>query len=150
MGLLGRIIHMIGFEVIGIIIFTPITMFILNKNFLDTSVLVVIISIMAMIWNFIYNYLFDVIETFLGGHRSKRYFNVRILHTLLFEVVLLIITIPFIASWLRISLFEALFVDIGFVIFYVLYALAYNYTFDKIYFRIFRYNNYTYTATLNL
>ncbi|QIV96729.1 putative membrane protein [Allofrancisella inopinata] len=150
MGLLGRIIHMVGFEVMGIIIFTPITMFILNENVFDTSVLVAVISIMAMIWNFIYNYLFDIVETCLDGHRSKRRFNIRILHTLLFEVVLLIITIPFIASWLRISFLDALFVDIGFVIFYVFYALAYNYTFDKIYFRMFRYNNYTYTATFNL
>ncbi|AJC48302.1 PACE efflux transporter [Allofrancisella guangzhouensis] len=134
MSFFGRLVHMIGFEAIGIIVFTPITMFILNENILSMGILVVIISVTAMAWNFIYNYLFDLIEIYLGGHRSKRYFNIRMLHTILFEAGLLIITIPFIAYWLEISLMEALIVDIGFVIFYVFYALAYNYTFDKVYF----------------
>ena len=137
MGFWARIIHMLGFEVFGVIIFTPFAMLVLNESIFHIGVIAIAISLMAMVWNFIYNYIFDLIESSLNGHRSTRKISMRLLHALLFEVGLLIVTVPLVAYWLEMSLLNALLVDIGFVVFYLVYAFFYNYIFDKIYFTYF-------------
>jgi uncharacterized membrane protein len=129
-----RIVHTIGFEVFGVVIFTPFAVFVLNKSVFEIGILAVVISVIAMIWNFIYNYIFDSIEGSFGHHRSKRKLIMRVMHALLFEIGLLVVTLPLVAYWLDMSLIKALLVDIGFVIFYIVYAFVYNYIFDKIYF----------------
>ena len=134
MSLIARIIHIIGFEVCGILIFTPFAMLVLNESIFNIGVIAVVISLMAMVWNFIYNYIFDLVESSLDGHRSTRKISMRLLHALLFEVGLLIVTVPLVAYWLEMNLVAALLVDIGFVVFYLVYAFFYNYIFDKIYF----------------
>lgn len=137
MGFWARIIHMLGFEVFGVLIFTPFAMLVLNESIFHVGVIAIVISLMAMVWNFIYNYIFDLIESYLNGHRSTRKVSMRLLHALLFEVGLLIVTVPLVAYWLEMSLLNALLVDIGFVAFYLVYAFFYNYIFDKIYFTYF-------------
>jgi uncharacterized membrane protein len=137
MGFWARIIHMLGFEVFGVLIFTPFAMLVLNESIFHIGVIAIAISLMAMVWNFIYNYIFDLIESYLNGHRSTRKVSMRLLHALLFEIGLLIVTVPLVAYWLEMSLLNALLVDIGFVIFYLVYAFFYNYIFDKIYFTYF-------------
>jgi len=137
MGFWARIIHMLGFEVFGVLIFTPFAMLVLNESIFHIGVIAIAISLMAMVWNFIYNYIFDLIESYLNGHRSTRKVSMRLLHSLLFEIGLLIVTVPLVAYWLEMSLLNALLVDIGFVIFYLVYAFFYNYIFDKIYFTYF-------------
>ena len=134
MSFIARVIHMIGFEVFGILIFTPFAMLVLNESIFNIGVMAIVISLMAMVWNFIYNYIFDLVESSLDGHRSTRKISMRLLHALLFEVGLLIVTVPLVAYWLEMNLVAALLVDIGFVVFYLVYAFFYNYIFDKIYF----------------
>ncbi|ABI83430.1 conserved hypothetical protein [Francisella tularensis subsp. holarctica OSU18] len=109
-------------------------MFILHQDVFHIASLAIIISLIAMLWNFIYNYIFDIIEIKFGMHRSKRGIIIRALHALLFELGLLIATIPLVAYILNMSFLSALLVDIGFVIFYLVYAFVYNYIFDRIYF----------------
>ncbi len=137
MSFTARLIHMLGFEIFGILIFTPLAMLVLNESIFHIGVIAILISLMAMVWNFIYNYIFDLVESSLDGHRSTRKISMRLLHALLFEVGLLIVTVPFVAYWLEMNLVAALLVDIGFVVFYLVYALFYNYIFDKIYFTYF-------------
>ena len=137
MSFTARVIHMIVFEVFGILIFTPFAMFVLNESIFHIGVIAVVISLMAMVWNFVYNYIFDLVENSLNGHRSTRRVIIRLLHALLFELGLLIVTIPIVAYWLNMSFLDALIIDIGFVLFYLIYAFFYNYIFDNIYFKYF-------------
>lgn len=137
MGLSARIIHTIGFEFFGLVIFTPFAMFVLNENLFHIGGLAIVISVMAMVWNLIYNYIYDTIELKLGRHRSQRGAVMRIFHAILFETGLLVATLPIVAYVLGMDIIEALLVDLGFVVFYVIYAFVYNYIFDKIYFNFF-------------
>ncbi|MDE4957680.1 LysR family transcriptional regulator, partial [Francisella tularensis subsp. holarctica] len=66
-------------------------------------------------------------------HRSKRGIIILSLHAFLFELVLLIDTIPLVAYILNMSFLSALLVDIGFVIFYLVDAFVDNYIVDRIY-----------------
>ncbi|ASG67047.1 LysR family transcriptional regulator [Francisella halioticida] len=134
MSFLARVVHTVGFEVFGVMIFTPFAVLILNENIWHIGILAIVISVIAMVWNLIYNYIFDSIESSFGQHRSRRSLLVRIMHAVLFELGLLVVTLPMVAYWLHMSLWKALLTDIGFVIFYLIYAFVYNYIFDKIYF----------------
>jgi uncharacterized membrane protein len=136
MSFLARVIHTVGFEVFGVVIFTPFAVLVLNENIWRIGFLAIVISIIAMVWNLIYNYIFDFIESSFGGHRSKRKLFMRMAHAVLFELGLLVVTLPMVAYWLHMSIWKALLTDIGFVVFYLIYAFVYNYIFDKIYFGI--------------
>ncbi|MFP3345820.1 chlorhexidine efflux transporter, partial [Halomonas sp. SIMBA_159] len=58
-------------------------------------------------------------------HKSTKQ---RIVHALGFEICLLWLTLPIMAWWLEIGLWQALLMDIGLVIFYLIYAYVYNLT----------------------
>ncbi|WP_119327869.1 PACE efflux transporter [Cysteiniphilum halobium] len=133
-----RIIHMIGFELIAIIIFAPVAALILNKSIVEVGALGVFISLMAMLWNFIYNWMFDYYEAKIGKDRFKRSMVIRVMHALLFELGLLVVTIPLVAYWLNMTLWQAFIVDIGFVVFFLIYAFVYNWLFDYIYLQLSR------------
>ncbi len=90
-----------------------------------------------MLWNLLYNYLFDLVETSYGGHRATRKIFFRVIHAVLFEAGLIFTTIPIVAYWLDMSLLKAFVIDLSFVVFYLVYAFVYNYTFDKIYYKYF-------------
>ncbi|MCF6765201.1 PACE efflux transporter [Thiotrichales bacterium 19S3-7] len=128
-----RIIHMFLFELFGIVIFAPFAALILNENILKIGTLGITISVIAMVWNFIYNIIFDKVEANLGKNRFKRSPIIRALHALLFEGGLLIVTVPIVAIWLKMTLLQAFITDIAFVVFYLVYAYVYNWCFDKSY-----------------
>ncbi|TNF69193.1 MAG: PACE efflux transporter [Gammaproteobacteria bacterium] len=133
-----RIIHMVLFELFGILIFAPFAALVLAENILTVGTLGIVISLIAMIWNFIYNIIFDKIEANLGKNRFERTPVIRVLHALLFEGGLLIATIPLVAIWLNMSLLQAFITDIAFVVFYLIYAYVYNWCFDKSYLYLMR------------
>ncbi|MCF6807750.1 PACE efflux transporter [Thiotrichales bacterium 19S9-12] len=121
------------FEFLGILVFAPFAAVVLNKNILTVGALGLTISLIAMIWNFFYNIWFDRIEARLGKDRFNRKAITRVIHALLFEGGLLIVTVPLVAIWLHMSLWQAFIIDIAFVIFYLIYAYIYNWCFDKVY-----------------
>lgn len=55
------------------------------------------------------------------------------LHTFGFEGGLLIVALPVMSWWLSVSLLEALVLDLGFVVFYLIYAFVYNWGYDKVF-----------------
>lgn len=64
--------------------------------------------------------------------RLKRLWE-RVLHALLFELGFLLIALPLTAWWLGISLWQALWLDIGMALFYVVYAFFYNLAYDRLF-----------------
>jgi len=128
-----RIVHMLSFELFALILFSPLSAFVLRRGLFEIASFGVMSSVMAILWNFIYNYVFDNVERKLGKNRFKRSITLRILHALLFELGLLIATLPLVAFWLDMTLLQAFIVDIIFVIFFLLYAFVYNWLFDLVY-----------------
>ena len=125
------------FELFGILLFAPIAAFVLNENIMSVGILGIVISLIAMFWNFIYNLIFDKVEARLGMDRFARQPMTRVIHALLFEIGLLIPTVPLVAVWLGMSLWQAFLVDISFVVFFLVYAFIYNWVFDLIYLKIY-------------
>jgi uncharacterized membrane protein len=125
-----RMRQLLLFEVIGLILVAPLTSWITGHGIGAIGLLALVISLIAMIWSGLFNYAFDRVELAYGGHLSRRDWRGRVLHAGLFELGLTIITLPLIAWSLDISILSALILDIGFVAFYLVYALMFNRAYD--------------------
>ncbi|GIU24099.1 PACE efflux transporter [Shewanella schlegeliana] len=129
MGRLERLFHAITFEVlavslsvIGLAIFT-------DHNVSNLSGTMIVIATIAMIWNVIFNWVFD---KFVPGQKENRSLKIRIVQVLLFEAGLLFATVPVMAYILNISILEAFAMDIGVTIFITIYAFFFNLAYDHI------------------
>ena len=122
-----RIFHAILFEVIavstsilGLIMFT-------DHQPQTLSGTMIVVATIAMLWNFVFNYIFD---HFVPGEREQRGLKLRVLFVLLFEGGLLFATVPVMAYILDVSLLAAFWLDIGVTIYITFYAFTFNYVYD--------------------
>jgi uncharacterized membrane protein len=93
--------------------------------------LTVTMSMIAMAWNYGFNALFERWEArqSVKGRSWPR----RIAHGLLFEGGLTMILVPVMAVAMDLTLWEALVADIGILIFFLVYAMAFTWAFDRIF-----------------
>lgn len=125
-----RIRHTILFEFGLVIIFSPVASMILDKDFVQIGGLAICLSIIAMGVNYSYNLAFDHVLLKLGRPLSPRPAKLRVVHAGLFEVSLVLISLPVIAFALDLSLWQAFLTDLGFSIFTLIYALIFNWAYD--------------------
>lgn len=127
-----RIRHATGFELIGLALVTPLGMIAFGKPLHEIGAIAVIGATLAMLWTYIYNIGFDHLMQRLTGGTQKT-LPQRIGHAVLFELGLLLVLLPVIAWWLGITLWEALVMDAAFALFYMVYALVYNWAYDRLF-----------------
>ncbi|GAB1583719.1 PACE efflux transporter [Phyllobacterium phragmitis] len=127
-----RIRHAISFEIIGLAIVTPLGALVFGKPLHDIGVVGVASATLATVWNYVYNWLFDHAMQRVRG-TTRKTASIRITHTVLFELGLLVVLLPFIAWYLGIGLQEALLMDISFAVFYMVYALVFNWAYDRLF-----------------
>jgi uncharacterized membrane protein len=87
---------------------------------------------LATVWNYAYNELFDRVMRRISGSTQKSP-PVRVLHAILFEAGLLVVLMPFFAWYLQITLWQAFVLDISFAAFYMVYALVFNWAYDRLF-----------------
>lgn len=127
-----RIRHAVSFEVIGIIIATPLAAFAFHLPGGDSAVIVVASATVAMLWNYVYNLGFDHLMQRLTGGTAKTT-RIRVAHAVLFELGLLMIMLPLVAWYLQISIWQALVMDIALALFYMGYAFVFNWAYDRVF-----------------
>ncbi|HWV20285.1 MAG TPA: PACE efflux transporter [Devosia sp.] len=127
-----RIRHAVSFEVIGIIIATPLAAFAFHLPGGDSAVIVVASATVAMLWNYVYNLGFDHAMQRLTGGTAKTT-RIRVAHAVLFELGLLMIMLPLVAWYLQISIWQALIMDIALALFYMGYAFVFNWAYDRVF-----------------
>lgn len=125
-----RIRHTVGFEVLGLLICIPLAVFIFGMEAHQAGGLAIAASLIAAGWNYIYNL---IIDTLMARHlgRLEKTWGERVLHAIGFEGGLMLLILPLAAWWLSISLWQALLIDLGFILLYVVYAFLYNLAYDK-------------------
>lgn len=124
-----RIGHAVGFEVIALLVCTPIAAWLLHRPLSHVGLLAILLSTTAMGWNVVYNFGFDRLWPVV---RVPRTLGVRALHALGFEGGLVLAGVPLAAWLLNISLVEAFLLDIGFFLFFLPYAFVYNWAYDSL------------------
>jgi len=127
-----RIRHAISFEIIGIALVVPLASMGFGIHAKDIGVVVVIAATIATFWNYVYNLLFDLAMKRWKGSVHKTLL-LRIFHALLFEAGLLLVTLPLIAYYLGNGLWQALVMDVAFVLFYLVYAFVFNWAYDQVF-----------------
>lgn len=127
-----RIRHAISFEVIGLILITPLGALAFDKPVEDIGVVALVSATIATGWNYLYNLIFDHALLRLRGSVLKTV-PIRVIHAILFEAGLLLILLPFIAWYLGVGLLEAFLMDVSFAAFYLVYAFGFNWVYDLIF-----------------
>ena len=127
-----RIRHAVSFELLGLALVTPLGALVFNKPLHDIGVISLVSATLATGWNYLYNWLFDrALQRWTGG--TQKTWPQRVVHTVLFELGLLIVLMPFIALYLGISLWQALLMDVSFALFYMGYAFVFNLGYDRLF-----------------
>ncbi|UES53655.1 PACE efflux transporter [Roseibium aggregatum] len=129
---LDRLRQALSFEIIALVLAVPLGTVAFGVPLHDVGVVSVVSATIATLWNVVYNFVFDVTYRRLTGKTLKTLI-VRIIHSIFFEIGLLIVLMPFIAWYLGVSLWQALVMDLFFVAFYLVYAFAFNWAYDKLF-----------------
>ena len=124
-----RFFHSLAFEVIAIAICAPLGAWLLGYSLAHIGFLTLMISLLAMSWNMVFNTLFDRAQRRIG---FKRTLMARAVHALMFEVGLLLAVVPLAAWWLSIGLWDAFVLDIGIALFFLPYTFVFNWIYDHV------------------
>ncbi|ECD2574279.1 multidrug/biocide efflux PACE transporter [Salmonella enterica] len=122
-----RIFHAVCFEGIATAILAPTTAWLMQRSVLEMGGLTILLATTAMIWNIIYNALFDRLWP---AHQVRRTAKVRALHALGFESGFIVIGVSIVARVLNVSLLQAFTLEIGFFLFFLPYTMLYNWAYD--------------------
>src|SRR5690606_7768096 len=97
----------------------------------DSAVASVDASALAVTWNLIFNAIFEAWERrqTVKGRSLRR----RVAHAIGFEGGLVLSIVPFFAWWLEVSLWEAFVLDLGFILFFLVYTFVFAWCFDKVF-----------------
>ncbi|MBC7608341.1 MAG: multidrug/biocide efflux PACE transporter [Polaromonas sp.] len=124
-----RFLHALIFEVLAIAICAPVGAWLLGHSLAHMGALTLMISLVAMGWNMVFNALFDRAQWRWGFTRNL---TARAVHALLFEIGLLLVIVPLAAWWLDMGLWHAFVLDIGIALFFMPYSFVFNWLYDKI------------------
>lgn len=122
-----RFYHAAGFEILAILLVSPLAAWIMAKPLFQMGTLAVLLSTAAMFWNMIYNSLFD---SLCPSDKAERNWPLRILHALGFEGGFILFGLPIAAWMLDISLLQAFMLEVAFFIFFLPYTIGYNWLYD--------------------
>lgn len=130
-GLKRKLVYVTCYELIGLSMSTLGLAYLSETQASHTGSLAVMITTIAMLWNLIFNTLFERWES----RQAKRGRSVarRVAHAVGFQLTLVVYLIPLIAWWLDMTLVEALLVDMAFIVLIPCYTFAYNWVFDRIF-----------------
>ncbi len=124
-----RLVHAIGYEVFAVLLCAPLLSWIMGKSLATAGALAVTLSVIAMLWNMVYNALVD---RYVQTERIHWKARARFVHGLCFEAGLVVWCLPVAAWMLDISLLQAFMVELGFFVIILPYTVLYNWAFDKV------------------
>ncbi|PKG56990.1 hypothetical protein CXF83_18935 [Shewanella sp. Choline-02u-19] len=129
-----RIFHSILFEAIALVFVITAASIFTDAGVTSVTGLAIGLSLIAMCWNYVYNLGFDRI---FGNNRIERTFKMRIGHGLGFELGMIVVTLPLMMWVLQLDFWTVFIMDIGVVIFFLVYAIVYNWCYDLLRERFF-------------
>lgn len=126
-----RLLQAILYEALAIAFVTPVLSVIFNAPLSSALGLAVVISSIALTWNYLFNTLFERWEArqSVRGRSLTR----RLMHGVGFEGGLVVMLVPLMAFWLNTSLLNAFVAELGFLAFFFVYAIAYTWAFDRVF-----------------
>ncbi|KWN86775.1 PACE efflux transporter [Burkholderia ubonensis] len=130
-GLPRKITQAILYEAIAIACISPAIAALFGEGLVYSGALSATMSAIALLWNMVYNTLFERWEATRVQH--TRTLGRRIIHACGFEGGLIFILVPVVAWWLKISWLDAFLVDLGLFAFFFCYAFVFQWAFDRVF-----------------
>lgn len=126
-----KVVQAVLYEAIAITVLSPSIALVYDDGLAHAGALSVMLSVSALIWNVLFNYVFEYWEA--RQPSRERTFGRRLLHSLGFEGGLVLLLVPLVAWWLDISWWAALVTDLGLFVFFFFYALVFQWAFDRVF-----------------
>ncbi|BEL88732.1 MULTISPECIES: PACE efflux transporter [Serratia] len=130
-GVKRKLVYVTAYEIIGMAISALGLALLSGHAPSSTGPLAVVITTIAVSWNFIYNSLFEWWESRQASR--TRTLKRRILHAVGFQLTLVVYLIPLIAWWMGITLWQALLLDMALIVIIPCYTFLFNWAFDKLF-----------------
>lgn len=126
-----RLLQALLYEVIAIAVVGPVLSLAFTKPPASTFGLAVVLSTIALTWNYVFNWMFERWESrqAVRGRSLAR----RLAHGVGFEGGLAILLVPVMSLWLEITPLAAFVANLGLLVFFFLYAIAFTWSFDRIF-----------------
>jgi uncharacterized membrane protein len=130
-GIRRRIVFVTLYELIAIVATSAGLAAFSDSGLQRAGVAAVVSSAVAVVWNVVFNTLFERWEArqSVRGRSLAR----RAAHAIGFEGGLVVTLVPFFAWWLDITLWQAFVLDLGLLLFFLVYTFVFNWTFDRIF-----------------
>ena len=130
-GMRRRVVYVSIYELIAIAVATLGLAQFSSHGVAHAGVMAVVSSGIAVAWNFIFNTLFERWEArqAVRGRSLRR----RVAHAVGFEGGLVFTLVPLFAWWFDVSLWQALVMDLGLVVFFLCYTFVFNWGFDQVF-----------------
>lgn len=126
-----RVLQAILYEVIAIAVVGPALSLAFDKPQGSTFGLAVVLSTIALLWNYVFNWLFERWEArqAVGGRSFAR----RLAHGAGFEGGLVVILVPVMSLWLGITPAAAFVANLFLLVFFFFYAIVFTWAFDRVF-----------------
>jgi len=130
-GIRRKVVYISLYEAMAIVLSSAGLALLSGSGMGHASVAAVAASVIAVVWNLVYNTLFERWEARqpTKGRSVRR----RVVHALGFEAGLVVTLVPLLAWWLDITLWAAFVVDLGLIVFFLVYTFVFNLAFDRIF-----------------
>lgn len=126
-----RVLQAVLYEVFAIAFVGPVLGLLFDKPFATTMALAVVLSAMALCWNYVFNAGFEWWESrqSVKGRSLAR----RMVHGAGFEGGLTLLLVPVMAWWLDTTFLNAFLANAGLLLYFFAYAIAFTWAFDKVF-----------------
>ncbi len=126
-----RVLQALLYEAIAIAVVGPVLSLAFDKSPTSTFGLAVVLSTVALTWNYVFNWIFERWES--RQSVRGRSFARRLANGAGFEGGLVILLLPVMSLWLDISLLTAFLANLGLLVFFFFYAIAFTWCFDRVF-----------------
>ncbi len=126
-----RITYVTIFEIIAIAASTLLLMFLSGGDAQGSLPIAVVISLIAVTWNYTYNLMFEKWEA--SRQVAGRSFAVRAGHAFGFEFGLCLIIVPIYMAWYSVGFWKAFQMEAVLLLFFLIYTFVFTYIFDLIF-----------------
>jgi len=130
-GIQRRVTYVALYELIAIVAASLLLALVSGQGMAHSGVVAVAASAIAIVWNLGFNYVFERWEArqVVRGRSLRR----RVAHAIGFEGGLGLLLVPLMAWWFDVTLLQALWMDLGLLLFFLGYTFVFSWCFDRVF-----------------
>lgn len=128
---LRRIVYVTVFEILAIALSTLLLMALSGGPAQTSLPIAVVISGIAIVWNYAFNLMFEAWER--RSRIFRRTLKIRVAHATGFEFGLFLATVPLYMLWYRVGFVDAFMMEVAVLVFFLIYTFIFTLFFDMLF-----------------